>query len=70
MCFLLNAVFADLLELASELSLKTQKYKQNLVPALDLIELNDKRYRNICEKVSNEPEDILQFPKVEKLLSN
>ena len=42
----LNAFFADMLELAREQSLKTQN--MNL---LDQTEVNNKRYKRVCEKL-------------------
>lgn len=46
------------------------KQQQNLVSATDQIELRNKQYHRIREKVSNNPEYILQLLKNEKVLSN
>lgn len=46
------------------------KQEQNLVSVTDQIELSNKQYHRIREKVSNNPEYSLQLLKNEKVLSN
>ena len=67
--FLLSCLLVDLLEPAHNLSLETQKDKNNLIKTLSVIEVTQNRYERLENKLSKDSKLIFEFPCLEKVLS-
>ena len=67
--FLLSCLLVDLLEPARNLSLETQKDKNNLIKTMSVIEVTKNRYERLKNKLSKDSKLIFEFPCLEKVLS-
>ena len=67
--FLLSCLLVDLCEPARNLSLETQKDKNNLIKTMSVIEVTKNRYERLKNKLSTDSKLIFEFPCLEKVLS-
>ena len=67
--FLLSCLLVDLLEPAHNLSLETQKDENNLIKTMSVIEVTQNRYERLKNKLSKDSKLIVEFPCLEKVLS-
>ena len=62
-------MLVDLLEPAHNLSLESQKDKNNLIKTMSIIKITKNRYERLKNKLSKDSKLIFEFPYLEKVLS-
>ena len=67
--FLLSCLLVDFLEPAQNLSLETQKDKNNLIKTMSIIEVTKNHYEKLKNKLSKDSKLIFEFTCLEKVLS-
>ena len=67
--FLLSCLLVDFLEPAQNLSLETQKDKNNLIKTMSIIEVTKNHCEKLKNKLSKDSKLIFEFTCLEKVLS-